>query len=182
MIETGRLILRHWHESDAEELYLYAKDPAVGPIAGWPPHTSIEDSCEIIKTVFSAPETYAVVLKSIGKPVGCAGLMIGRHSNLHLPDDECEIGYWIGVPYWGQGLIPEAVVCLQRRAFAELGMKKMWCGYFDGNHKSRRVQEKCGFRYHHTDNNACNEFISGINTEHISCLSKEQWLSDQINK
>lgn len=40
MIETKRLILRHWREDDAEALYKYASDPDVGPIAGWPPHTS----------------------------------------------------------------------------------------------------------------------------------------------
>ena len=62
-IITDRLILRPWQESDAESLYKYAQDPAIGPIAGWPPHTSVEDSLNIIRTVFAAPETYAVVLK-----------------------------------------------------------------------------------------------------------------------
>ena len=41
MIETERLILRPWQESDAETLYTYARDPEVGPPAGWPPHTSV---------------------------------------------------------------------------------------------------------------------------------------------
>lgn len=45
---------------DAESLYKYAKDPLVGPIAGWPVHTSVDNSKEIIKTVLSADETYAV--------------------------------------------------------------------------------------------------------------------------
>ena len=57
---TERLILRPWNESDAESLYEYAKDDRVGPIAGWPVHTSVENSREIIKSVLSAPETYAV--------------------------------------------------------------------------------------------------------------------------
>ena len=48
---TERLILRPWNESDAESLYEYAKDDRVGPIAGWPVHTSVENSCEIIKSV-----------------------------------------------------------------------------------------------------------------------------------
>lgn len=59
MITTDRLILRAWQESDADALYRYAKDPAVGPIAGWNPHQSVEESREIIRTVFAAPETYA---------------------------------------------------------------------------------------------------------------------------
>ena len=45
----------------------YAKDPEVGPIAGWPPHTSVENSREIIKNVLSVNETYAVCLKEDGK-------------------------------------------------------------------------------------------------------------------
>ena len=70
ILETKRLILRPWCEDDAEELYKYASDPEVGPPAGWPPHTSVENSREIIRTVLSKPETYAVCLKEDGKPVG----------------------------------------------------------------------------------------------------------------
>mgnify|MGYP002546738523 CR=1 FL=1 len=77
-IVTERLILRPWQESDAESLYKYARDPEIGPIAGWPPHTFVEDSLNVIRTVFSAPETYAVVLKETGEPVGSAGIMDGE--------------------------------------------------------------------------------------------------------
>ena len=52
MLETERLILRRWKDSDAEDLYQYAKDPDVGPIAGWPPHQSIDESRYIIEKVF----------------------------------------------------------------------------------------------------------------------------------
>ena len=64
---TDRLILRPWKMEDAEDLYMYAKDPKVGLIAGWNPHTSIENSLEIIKTVFNADETYAICLKEINR-------------------------------------------------------------------------------------------------------------------
>mgnify|MGYP002508857480 FL=1 len=147
---TERLLLRPWKETDAESLYKYAKDPRVGPIAGWPVHTSVENSREIIREVLSAEETYAVCLKEDGKAIGSIGLMIGAASNLNLPDTEGEIGYWIGVPFWRQGLIPEAVRELLRYGFKDLGLDKIWCGYFEGNIKSKRVQEKCGFTYHHT--------------------------------
>lgn len=63
ILETERLILRPWEESDANDLFQYASNPEVGPIAGWPVHTSVENSKEIIKSVISAPETYAIVLK-----------------------------------------------------------------------------------------------------------------------
>ena len=59
-LKTRRLLLRPFQESDAADLYEYAKDPRVGPIAGWPVHTSVENSREIIRTVFAAPNTFAV--------------------------------------------------------------------------------------------------------------------------
>ena len=70
VLNTKRLILRPWNKSDAESLYEYAKDDRVGPIAGWPVHTSVENSREIIKSVLSAPETYAVCLKDDNRAIG----------------------------------------------------------------------------------------------------------------
>lgn len=172
ILETKRLILRPWKDSDANDLYRYASSPEVGPIAGWPAHTSVQNSLEIIKNVLSKNETYAVVLKNVGHAVESIGLMIGGESHLDLPSSEGEIGYWIGVPYWGQGLIPEAVNEIIRHAFEDLNLEKLWCGYYNDNVKSKRVQEKCGFTYHHTIKNFKHPLISDIRTEHISCLLK----------
>ena len=91
MLETERLILRCWNESDAEDLYKYASNPDVGPIAGWPVHTSVENSKDIIKGVLSEPDTYAVVLKETGHPVGSIGLMRGESSNIGISDMEAEL-------------------------------------------------------------------------------------------
>lgn len=169
---TERLILRPWQESDAEDLYEYAKNPEVGPVAGWPVHTSIENSLEIIRDVFAAEETYAVCQKEDNRAIGSIGLMIGKASNIEIADDEGEIGYWIGVPFWGKGLIPEACRELIRHGFEDLHLKKLWCGYFEGNEKSKRVQEKCGFVYHHTNKDIPWKLMGDIRTEHITCLSK----------
>ena len=174
ILKTERLVLRPWENSDGEWLYEYAKDPRVGPVAGWPVHPDVEHSREIIAGVLSAPETYAVVPKTVGHPVGSVGLMIGSASGHNLPDTEAEIGYWIGVPFWGQGLIPEAVKELIRHAFEDLHMEKLWCGYYDGNEKSKRVQEKCGFQYHHTNQDVPCELMQDIRTEHFTCLSRER--------
>lgn len=174
-METERLILRPWKIKDVKSLYKYAKDPAVGPIAGWPPHTSVENSKEVIRDILSAPETYAVVLKSTNEPVGSVGIMFG--DGVHSADMEngdAEIGYWIGVPYWGQGLIPEAINILLKRCFEELGINRVWCGHYDGNNKSRRVMEKCGFKFHHTEEGKTSP-LGDIRTEHFTLLTKEDW-------
>lgn len=167
MIETERLILRPWQEPEAEILYKYARDPDIGPIAGWKPHTSVEYSLAIIRTVFANPETYAVVLKETGEPIGSCGLMFGNMLNTaHIRNDEAEIGYWLGKPFWGHGLIPEAVRALLWRAFNELGLSTVWCGFYDGNTKSKRVCEKCGFKYHHTNTDIISP-LGDRRTEHI---------------
>ena len=115
IFETDRLILRPWTTDDAESLYKYAKDPLVGPIAGWPVHTSVDNSKEIIKAVLSQEETYAVCLKENNVAIGSVGLIPPAQTHTKSGDDEIEIGYWIGVPFWGQGLIPEAVRALQKK-------------------------------------------------------------------
>ena len=171
-LSTERLVLRAWQESDAESLYKYAKDPSIGPVAGWQPHASVEDSLNVIRTVFSAPETYAVVLKSTGEPVGCAGIMFGEDSHIDgIHEDEAEIGYWIGKPYWGQGLIPEAVNRLLQRCFDDLGLTAVWGVYFDGNTKSRRVMDKCGFVFHHTETGKISP-LGDVRTEHFMKISR----------
>lgn len=168
MIETERLIMRPWEETDAEALFRYASDPDIGPIAGWPPHTSVENSLEIIRTVFAAPETYAVVLKATDEPVGSCGIMFsdGQHS--------AEIGYWIGKPYWGQGLIPEAVKALLERCFNDLHLDAAWCGHYDGNTKSKRVIEKCGFKFHHANKDIVSP-LGDKRTEHFYVMTREYY-------
>lgn len=175
IIETERLILRPWKETDAEALFKYASDPDIGPIAGWPPHTSVENSLEIIRSVFATPETYAVVLKATGEPVGSCGIMFseGLHS-AEMKPGEAEIGYWIGKPYWGQGFIPEAVKALLARGFKDLHLDAVWCGHYDGNAKSKRVIEKCGFKFHHTNKDIVSP-LGDERTEHFYILIKEDY-------
>ncbi len=84
-LATERLILRPWAETDAEDLYRYAKDDRVGPIADWPPHSSVDDSAEIIRTVFSAPETYAVCLKEDNRATNS----LSRKDRLTLSSATC---------------------------------------------------------------------------------------------
>lgn len=174
---TERLILRPWQDEDAESLFEYAKDPKVGPAAGWPVHTSVENSLEIIRDVLSADETYAVCLREDNRAIGSVGLIPPAQSYFAAKQDEIEIGYWIGVPFWGNGYIPEAVREMQRHAFEDLNYSAMWCSYYDGNEKSERCAEKCGFIYHHTEENKLCALMGDIRTEHYAYLTKEQWLS-----
>lgn len=176
-IETPRLILRPWRETDSPALYAFARDPEVGPRAGWTAHGSVAESLEVIRTVFSAPEHYAIVPKrrAGGLPVGAVGLMIGEASQLATSGTEAEIGYWIGRPFWGRGYMPEAVEALIDHAFRDLRLDAIWCGYYEGNEQSRRVQEKAGLSAHHVRDDAPPRPIDGVTREHVTRLTRAEW-------
>ncbi len=175
IIKTERLILRPFCENDAEDVYKYASDPDIGPIAGWPPHKNADESREIIRTVLSGKETYAICLKTDNRVIGAVSLKLKGETDLTDRDDECEIGYWLGKPFWGQGIMPEAVKALLRRAFEDLKMRKVWCGYYDGNLKSKRVQEKCGFIFQWTTPDVYVPLMNETRIGHVTCMTKEEW-------
>lgn len=176
VIQTERLTLRPWRETDAASLFAYASDPDVGPAAGWPPHRSIGESREIIRTVFTAPHTFAICLPETDEPIGSIGLMPPRcGSNSQRVGLELEVGYWVAKPFWGRGFAPEAVRVMQRYAFETLGCKALWCGYYEGNNKSLRVQQKCGFAPHHVERDVPCELMGDVRTEYFTHLTREDW-------
>lgn len=146
MIETKRLRFRLWSEDDAEQLFALASDPDVGPMAGWPPHRSIEESREVIRTVFANNHVWALVMKETDEVVGCMGYYTYAESNIGIDEEEAELGYWIGKPYWNQGLCTEALRAMIDYCFNTVGYMTLWCDYFVDNAASGRVMEKCGFR------------------------------------
>ena len=180
MLKTERLILHHWEESDADDLYKYASDPDVGPIAGWPPHQSVEESLGVIRNVLSGAECYAICLKEDGKAIGAIELRLNGHTDMTERDDECELGYWLGKPFWGQGIMPEAAREMLRHAFEDIGMTKVWCGYYEGNTKSKRVQEKVGFRYQWKSEDVDVPLMHEKRTGHVSSITKDQWQWDRL--
>ena len=182
ILETERLILRPWCDTDAETLYRYASDPEVGPIAGWPPHTSVENSLEIIHAVLSKPETYAIVLKTSNEPIGSIGLLRNGDGTYPIGETEVELGFWVGVPHWGNGYAPEASRCMIRYAFEQLNVTCVWCGYYDGNLKSKRAQEKIGFKYHHTLENVNVPLVNDVRTAHINRMTREEWQNCEFSQ
>ena len=151
MIRTTNLTLRHWKQSDAECLYNLAKSPNIGPIAGWPPHESVEDSLNIIKTVFTRDECYAVIKGDT--LIGCVELLIHPNGNHWWGEGSAELGYWIGEDYQNQGYATEAAEALIKRAFDELDIKQIYASFKQENQASKRVLEKLGFEYYSELNN-----------------------------
>jgi len=141
-LETKRLYLRGWQLSDSWDMYQFARDPDVGPRAGWPPHESEETSKAIIKEFIQKDDVWALVLKETQEVVGSLGL--------HSREDKWEIGYVLHPRLWGKGLIPEALDRVIEYAFEDLKLPELWCCHYQGNHSSKRVIEKCGFDFQFT--------------------------------
>lgn len=137
---------------------------------------SLDESKDVIKNVFNGKEAYAICLKEDGKAIGAIELKLNGHTDMTEKDDECELGYWIGKPFWGQGMMPEAANELLRHAFDDIGMSKVWCGYYEGNIKSKRVQEKVGFKYQWTSEDIDVPLMHEKRTGHVNALTKEEWL------
>ena len=180
VLMTQRMILRRWNQKDAEDLYRYACDPDVGPIAGWPPHKNPDESRAVIRDVLNGREAYAICLKEDRKAIGAIELKLNGHTDLTDRDDECEMGYWLGKPFWGRGIVPEAVTEMLRRAFEDIGMQKVWVGYYEGNSKSKRVQEKCRFRFQRKSEGVDVPLMQEKRTGYVSSLTKDQWQWDRL--
>lgn len=175
MLTTERLLLRKWTEDDADTLFEYAKDPDVGPIAGWNPHRSKEESLEITKNVLNSEECYAICEKNSNTAIGAIELRLNKYTDMTDKDDECELGYWLGKPFWNRGYMTEAAKEIIRHAFKDLGMNAIWGGYYDGNLKSKRVQEKVGFVYHHTCGNVPVVLLNEMRIGHTNVMTKQHW-------
>ena len=141
---STRLALRPWADADAPALFELARDPRVGTAAGWPPHTSEEQSLDILRNVLQGPEQYAITLRESGELIGAIGLLTGDACDYLEADDEYSVGYWIGVPYWGQGFAAEALQRLIDHARDSLGTRAIYADHFLENTQSHRVMEKCG--------------------------------------
>lgn len=179
ILETKRLILRPWQKSDAQALYENAKNPNVALMAGFPPHKSVEESLYIIENIFTGSECYAICRKEDNIVIGSIELKMKSEMFDENIKDECEIGFWIGEKYWGNGFVPEAGERLIQHAFDDLGMNVIWANYFADNEKSKRVQEKLGFVHYKTFENQKAKLIDKITDFNFTRLTRERYLTNK---
>lgn len=175
MIETKRFYLRPWQIEDAPILYEICKDPKIGPICGWSPHTSIEYSCFVLKNILMNDDTYAILLKENNTIIGNISLMPMKHSNFARNEKEGEIGFWLHTKYWNQGYMSEIVNALLSFAFQEKGLHLIWAGYFEENLASKRVQEKNGFTYAYTIHDLYVDALHKKTNLYVNKITIEEW-------
>lgn len=148
-LETERLVLRQWKESDLEDFFEYASVDGVGEMAGWKHHSSIDESKIILDMFIREKNCLSIVLKASGKVIGSMGLHEScGNENAALKDlRQKEIGYVLSKDYWGRGLVPEAVKKMIEFCFTVLDLEAVTITHFKENDQSRRVIEKCGLKY-----------------------------------
>ena len=176
-IETKRLILRPWRETDAQDFYDYASVPGVGEMAGWAHHESMEKSRQNLNLFIQEKKTFALELD--GKVIGSLG--IESYKEDEFPELDLlrgrSIGYVLSKDYWGKGLMPEAVQAVIRYLFQTENLDFLIISHYAFNNQSRRVIEKCGFHYLKTI-----RLQTRYNTTEdtlVYLLKKEEWRNAQ---
>jgi len=175
---TDRLILREWRETDSKDLQEYAKSDLVGPSAGWPPHKDEEESKKIIQMFIKNNDSYAIVFKEENKVIGGIGLHNRKPDDSLSELNQREIGYVLNPKYWGKGIVPEAVNCLINYGFNDMNLDLIWCGHYDFNNKSKRVVEKCNFKYRFQKD----EKLSLLDNKEVTTLYYTIFRTDYFNE
>lgn len=147
-LQTERLILRPFQQTDLDDFFNYARVEGVGEMAGWSHHKTTQETQRVLDGFIAKDKTFAIVHKQTGKVIGSLGVeQYGMEDKL---TEFCnyqgrEIGYVLSKDYWSQGLITEAVKEVINHLFNVKNLDFLLCSHFDCNLQSKRVQQKCGF-------------------------------------
>lgn len=145
ILQTRRLILRPFELADAAEVQRLAGDYAIADTTANIPHPYPDGVAEQWiqyyqnRFVEGKEVVFAIVLRAGTLLAGSIGL-----HRLDAPDEHGEIGYWIGVPFWGQGYCTEAAAAVIAYGFTRLQLQRIYACHFARNPASGRVMEKNG--------------------------------------
>lgn len=173
-IETERLMLTPWRdcEEDAQGLYSYAKEPEVGPNAGWKPHESPKESRCIIRELFIKSSTWAIREKETLKIIGSISLEPDRRRE---DVNSREMGYSLSRECWGKGYMTEAAIAVMDYGFNKYGLVVMSICTSPANKRSQRVIEKCGFKYEGTQRKGYHIYDGTDRDNMVFSILREEW-------
>ncbi len=172
---TQRLILRPFEMEDLEDFYDYAKNPNVGPLAGWDAHTDKVQTAKALIRFIEGDEVLAIVERDSKKVIGSIGL----HNRYNIKNNRVKsLGYVLREDRWGKGYMTEAAKEVVRYGFCELNAEMISVGHFDFNARSKRVIEKLGFIFEGHMRNFY-EYKDELYGESFYSLTKEEYLKLQ---
>lgn len=172
VIETNRMVLRPWKIEDLDDLYEYARNPKIGPCAGWKPHENKEESLKILQSFIEGNEVRAIVLKENDKVIGSVGVHFDKKRDLV---NAKMIGYVLSEAYWGKGLMSEAVGKLIDYLFTEEKLDMITCYHYPFNLRSKGVIKKCGFTYEGTLRLASQIYDGSFHDDVCYSITKEDY-------
>lgn len=179
LLETPRLILRGWRLEDVDDFFEYAKDPEIGPNAGWPPHENKNISLKILKNFIEKQEIWAIVYKNNRKVIGSLGV----HRDEKRDDPNVRmIGYVLSREYWGRGLMPEATDKVLQYLFTFKKLDLVSCYHYPFNLRSKRVIEKSGFKFEGILRNASRLYNGQVYDNYCYSITREEYMEKSLKK
>ncbi len=143
-LSTPRLRLRTPEAADARNIAVLANDPDVARMTTRMPHPYSPADAEMFLKACAEHDPRRERVFAIEQANGVLVGMMGFHPN---PAGRTEIGYWLGRPYWGQGLATEAALAALAWAERDWGRRYVLAGHFADNPASGQVLCKTGFLY-----------------------------------
>ena len=173
-LETERLILNKWTTSDEDirGLYEFAKNPNVGPNAGWKPHADLEESKMIIEEIFLPYDVWSIREKTTGRIIGNIGLEPDRRRE---DVNSRELGYSLAEDCWGKGYMTEAANAVMDYAFEDLGLVVMGICTGPENKRSQRVIAKCGFKFEGVQRRGYHIYTGVDRDNLVYSMLREEW-------
>lgn len=178
-LDTERLTLRSWKKTDADDLFDYARNPNIGPSAGWKPHENVAESKKIISEVFFQNTVWAVVWKENGKVIGSIGFQEDKfRPGIH----SMELGYSLSENFWGQGIMTEAAMEVLDYGFEYMRLSIISITTGEENDRSRRVIEKCGFSYEGTLRKAYKVYDGSVRDIRCYSMLRDEYEKNRRNR
>src|SRR5580693_1677830 len=141
VLETERLMLRRPTLADVRAIARLANDRRIAENTRRLPHPYLPDhAVEFVRTLANEPRETVFLIETSHTPIGVVGI------DWREPDAP-ELGYWLGVDYWGRGFGTEAARVVIDFAFEEFDSEQLVSGARVANPASRNILEKCGFQW-----------------------------------
>ena len=137
--------LRPWKKSDMKFLLKYADNPRIAMnLTDMFPHPYTKQAGKrFLKMACSTDPVRIFAIEINGEAVGSIGITLG----FDIRRNNAEIGYWLAEPFWGNGIMTEAVKQMVEYSFKTFNIIRIFASTFGCNIGSQRVLEKAGFKF-----------------------------------
>jgi len=177
-LETARLKLRPYAEADIAELLplIGTREVAATTLRIAHPYTE-QDARDFLALAQEPGKIWlATTLRTDGRQIGGIGLRVDAHHQ------HAELGYWLGVPYWGQGYATEAAREMVRYGFADLKLHRIFASHFKHNPASGKILKKLGMHHEGCQREHLRKWDQFVDSELYGILQREWQNSGQSAK